>query len=114
VYIPGETQEQRRLKRRAIQNGAILIAQIVESYRPELNENLRELFVCLEDSDLLLHFITLINFINSWRVFDNTSPILVQGEPGSQQPEDAEVNVINTYSSPSGKIGARKETLEKL
>ena len=63
VYIPGETQEQRRLKRRAISNGALLIAHVVTVRRPEFKEQLSELVETLEDSDVLLHFLVLLNFI---------------------------------------------------
>lgn len=63
VYIPGETQEQRRLKRYAIQNGCLLIVHIVTTRRPDLKDQISELLDSLDDADVLLHFMVLINYI---------------------------------------------------
>lgn len=63
VYIPGETQENRRLKRQAIQNGALLAAHQVQLLKPELRGQLQPLYYSLDDGDILLHLMCLIDFM---------------------------------------------------
>lgn len=65
MYIPGETQEQRRLRRKAIQNGGILVVHLLQARNPGLREQLAELFDSLEDADILFHFMVLINFVTT-------------------------------------------------
>lgn len=74
VYIPGETQEQRRLKRKAVQNGSILIAHLLQERYPDSKEQLSELHESLEDADILYHFMVLLDFITAGLTTQITSP----------------------------------------
>ena len=63
AYIPGETQELRRLKRKAIQNGSILLAKCALKFNPELKDQLSELVDFLDDQDTLFNFMVLLNHL---------------------------------------------------
>jgi hypothetical protein len=63
VYIPGETQEHKRIKRRALQSGALLTAHLVQIQRPELREQLQSLYHSLDDGDVLMHLMCLLDFV---------------------------------------------------
>ena len=59
IYIPGETQEHRRLKRRTIQVGTLLIADMIIEKFPHFKDRFEIFFAHFEDEDYLYNFMVL-------------------------------------------------------
>lgn len=70
VYIPGETTEQRRIKRQAIQNGALLAAHLVQIMRQDTRDLLSLFYQCLDEAEVLIHVICLLDFLVTHSVKD--------------------------------------------
>ena len=65
VYIPGETQEQRRLKRKSIQNGSIVTAHLLQARYPEHAALVTRYLETMEDHDFVKSFLYFINSLEA-------------------------------------------------
>ena len=65
VYIPGETQEQRRLKRKSLQNGSILACHMIMERYADYEQQISEFLENMDENDYMQSFLYFVDYVEN-------------------------------------------------